>query len=330
MSRSGRFRGWGGAAVMAVACAVTASLTLLPLSLSGEHPDADGGPALGGPGMATVTPAAAADCDEDQPDESLTASPADGTTIQAIKNRVGGSRKLVVGVDQNSYRWGYRNPATGDLEGFDIDLAKAIAEEILGSPDDIIFRAIPTNQRIPALQDGRVDLIVRTMTITCERKKDVDFSTAYFQTGQQVLAPENSSISGYDSSLEGKRVCRADGSTAEAKLSEQDYGSKPVRVANQLDCLVRLQLGQADAVVTDSALAAGQAAQDPSVVLKGEEFTREYYGVAVKLGSDDLVRRVNKVLEDYRQGAWSTAYEKWLEADMGRNPGPPNANYRED
>ena len=73
---------------------------------------------------------------------------------------------------------------------------------------------------------------------------------------------------------------------------------------NQLDCLVRLQLGQVDAVVTDNALAAGQAAQDPAVELKGgKPFTTEFYGVATKLGKDDLVRRVNKVLDDYRKGA---------------------------
>ena len=86
--------------------------------------------------------------------QSLAPSGADGPTIDAIKARP--DRRLIVGVDQNSYRWGYRDPnnprAGSDLEGFDIDLVHAIAKDILGDPDAVQFRAIPTDQRIPALQ----------------------------------------------------------------------------------------------------------------------------------------------------------------------------------
>jgi polar amino acid transport system substrate-binding protein len=250
--------------------------------------------------------------------------------------------KLIVGVDQNSYRWGYRNPATGGLEGFDIDLARAIAQDILGKPDAIIFRAIPTNQRIPALNNGTVDIVVRTMTINCARIKQVAFSTAYFQAGQQVLASKGSSITGYDKSLAGKKVCTAEGSTAYDALEKDPFGAtfkdkhdgQPgdedvLTVSNQLDCLVRLQQGLVDAIVTDNALAAGQAAQDPAVELKGgKPFTTEYYGVATKLGKDDLVRRVNKVLDEYRKGAWTEAYNKWLVADLPGITGPPAPKYR--
>ena len=87
-------------------------------------------------------------------------------------------------------------------------------------------------------------------------------------------------------------------------------------VPNQLDCLVRLQLGEVDAVVTDGALAASQAAQDPTVELKGDPFTTEYYGVAMSKESPDLVRRVNQVLVDYRKSDWDKAYEKWLADDL--------------
>lgn len=99
-------------------------------------------------------------------------------------------------------------------------------------------------------------------------------------------------------------------------------------VPNQLDCLVRLQLGEVDAVVTDNALAAGQAAQDPAVELKGDEpFTTEYYGVAAKLGADDLVARVNHVLDGYRRGGanspWMTSYRTWLAEGLPGIEGPP-------
>ncbi|MEV3992999.1 glutamate ABC transporter substrate-binding protein [Streptomyces sp. NPDC049837] len=325
---AGRLRGWGGVAAMAVACGLTAALTLVPLSRSDL-----GSSEVSGVGRVLT---GKSDTCED-PEASLTPSAADGPAIDAIKAR----GRLVVGVDQNSYRWGYRNPASGELEGFDIDLARAIAEDILGSREAVIFRAIPTNQRIAALENGTVDLVVRTMTINCSRIKQVAFSTAYFQAGQQVLAPEESTVKGYDSSLKSKRVCSAEGSTAYEALEKNSFGAvfkdehdgRPedediLTVPNQLDCLVRLQMGEVDAVVTDNALAAGQAAQDPAVELKGKPFTTEYYGVAAKLGNDDLVRRVNQVLVDYRKGAWTKAYNTWLRPVLPGIAGPPAPKYR--
>ncbi|MGV9884262.1 glutamate ABC transporter substrate-binding protein [Streptomyces sp. NPDC003006] len=324
-----RLRGWGGVGAMGLACAVTGALVLALPPQKG-----DGAAAGGGSGVTVAAPARAdaGDCN----DRSLSPSDEDGPTIDAIKNRE--VKKLVVGVDQNSYRWGYRDPNKegGELEGFDIDLAREIAEEIFGDRDAVVFRAIPTNQRIPAIKSGQVDMVVRTMTVNCDRLKDVDFSTGYFETGQQVLAPRKpkSDITGYNETLKGKKICSAVGSIALEELKKKNFGADiSTTVPNQLDCLVRLQLGEVDAVVTDSALAASQAAQDPTVELKGEgPFTTEHYGVAMKKGSDDLVRRVNKVLDDYREDekhGWRKSYDKWLEKALGRTSGPPAPEYRD-
>ncbi|MCP3817772.1 glutamate ABC transporter substrate-binding protein [Streptomyces sp. A3M-1-3] len=312
---------------MAAACALTAAAVLLPLTVAGGNPDAGAAGAAAAHGSAGAQPAKADTCQN--PEASLTPSAADGATIDRIKK----AGKLVAGVDQNSFRWGYRNPATGQLEGFDIDLVRAVAQEILGDPEAVIYRAIPTSQRIPALKDGRVDIVVRTMTINCKRLADVAFSTAYFEAGQQVLVPAGSSIKGYDATLKGKKICSASGSTAETALKAKSFGADiSVTVPNQLDCLVRLQLGEVDGVVTDNALAAGQAAQDPSVKLVGTPFTKEFYGVAMNKEATDLVRRVNKVLDGYRQGGanspWMAAYRKWLAADMPDLTGPPAPKYR--
>ncbi|WP_299527525.1 glutamate ABC transporter substrate-binding protein [uncultured Streptomyces sp.] len=333
---AGALRGWGGVTAMAVACAVTALLTLLPLA----HRDAESFGDGTSPGaVAAAVPARAEDCE--RPEASLRPSTADGPAIEKIKAR----GKLVAGVDQNSYLWGSRNPATGELEGFDIDLVRALADDILGDPDKVIFRAVPTNQRILALQEDRVDVVVRTMTINCSRLKDVAFSTAYFEAGQQVLAAKDSGVTGFDDSLKGLRVCSTEGSTAFEALRAQPHGAvfeddhdgtprdeDLLTVPNQLDCLVRLQLGEVDAVVTDNALAAGQAAQDPTVELKGERFTTEYYGVAAKLGADDLVARVNHVLEEYRAGGadsrWMVSYRAWLESALPGVKAPPAPVYR--
>ncbi|MFC8505587.1 transporter substrate-binding domain-containing protein [Streptomyces sp. NPDC057411] len=348
---AGRLRGWGGVAAMAVACALTASAALL--SLPHANPEAAPSATVTGPGVGRGVQVRAestettASCES--PEASLTPSGVDGPAVSAIKKR----GKLIVGVDQNSYRWGYRTPATtemvdgrktttpGRLVGFDIDLARAIAKDILGSEDAIVFRTIPTNQRIAALESRKVDLVVRTMTINCKRIQQVAFSTAYFQVGQQILAPKDSEITGYDASLSGKRVCTAEGSTAYEALEEKSFGAvfkdvgdgtkddpDQLTVPNQLDCLARLQMGEVDAVLTDNALAAGQAAQDPAVELKGKPFTTEYYGVAARLGDDDLVRRVNQVLVRYRQGPWQAAYDTWLKDDLPGIAGPPAPKYK--
>ncbi|CAM5409548.1 sugar-binding protein [Streptomyces xanthochromogenes] len=321
---SGRLRGWGGVAGMALALAVAAG-ALFPLARHGDAADAA---TIARPGVARAVQAKADDCKD--PEASLSPSSADGPNIDAIKRR----GKLIAGVDQNSFRWGYRNPATRTLEGFDIDLVKAIAKNILGDENAVIYRAIPTSQRIPALQNGTVDVVVRTMTVNCSRIKQASFSTAYFEAGQQVLAPKTSAITGFDDSLKGKRVCVAAGSTAFDALKADAHGAdyQDFTVPNQLDCLVRLQQNLVDAVVTDNALAAGQAAQDPAVQLKGSPFTTEYYGVAVKLGNTDLVQRINQVLVDYRNGGanspWMTAYRKWLAADLPGISSPPGPKYR--
>ncbi|MFC5632676.1 glutamate ABC transporter substrate-binding protein [Streptomyces bullii] len=333
-------KGWGGVGAMAVVCALAVAFALLlPLA----QPAAVDGAESGAQRVARATQVKAdADCDDPEK-QTLSPSSADGPTITKIKNREGEKRKLVVGVDQNSYRWGYRNPnsgSSGDLEGFDIDLVHRIAEDILGDRDAVQFKAIPTNQRIQAIEDGRVDMVVRTMTINCKRLLDVAFSAPYFKTGQQVLAPKSSPITGYDDTLANKRICTAAGSTAYTTLEEgrkkgdlPDSADISTTVPNQLDCLVRLQLGEVDAVVTDGALAASQAAQDPTVRLKGEPFTTEYYGVAMNKNADDLVRRVNQILVDYRDdtaNGWQASYDRWLSATLGDDAAksaPPRPEY---
>ncbi|MBN0046365.1 glutamate ABC transporter substrate-binding protein [Streptomyces actuosus] len=328
-------KGWGGVGAMAAVCALAlAFVLLLPLTQS-PGPDGAG---TGGPGIAEGVQTRAVECRAPEK-QTLAPSRADGPTIEAIKNRIGARRKLVVGVDQNSYRWGYRDPNNdgAQLEGFDIDLVHRIAADILGDPNAVQFKAIPTDQRIPAIRSGRVDMVVRTMTITCDRLGEVAFSAPYFRTGQQVLAAKSSSVTGYDRSLAGQRICTAAGSTAYTRLAKDRAAGLlaatadiSTTVPNQLDCLVRLQLGEVDAVVTDGALAASQAAQDPTVELKGAAFTTEYYGVAMKRDADDLVRRVNRVLVDYRGSGWQTSYDRWLSATLGKDSAaskPPAPQY---
>ena len=269
-----------------------------------------------------------ASCTDPQASLNPASGPTDGPAVEAIRKR----GRLIVGVDQNSYLWGFRDPATGQITGFDIDIVKAIAHAILGDASKVQYLTVPTAQRIRMIQQHKVDMVVRTMTVNCDRITQVAFSTAYFEAGQQLLVPKGSSIGGFDDSLRGKTVCTATGSTGLAELRQGAHGARVLTVDNQLDCLVRVQLGLADAVFTDNALAAGQAAQDPWMHLVGHPVTQEPYGVAMNLDAPDLVRRVNQVLAAYRRGGpdspWMRSYRTWLAAELPGIAGPPRPAYK--
>jgi polar amino acid transport system substrate-binding protein len=248
-----------------------------------------------------------------------------GSTMAKIAQR----GKLVVGVDQNTLNMGFRDPFTGQLQGFDIDMARAVAQALFGDPNAIQLRALTSDQRIPALQHGEVDLVVRTMTITCDRRAQVDFSSEYYEAQQRILVKKNSGIGGPDQ-LAGKRVCATKGSTSLATL--QALPAKPVviAVADWTDCLVLLQQGQVDAVSTDDVILAGMAAQDRYTEVVGASLAAEPYGIAVPKGNEDMVRFVNGVLDQVRSsGSWAASYRRWLDDLLpGPAPAPPAPHYQ--
>jgi polar amino acid transport system substrate-binding protein len=237
---------------------------------------------------------------------------------------------LIAGVDQNTYLWGYRDPATGQLGGFDIDMLREVSRAIFGDPNRIRFVVVPNSQRVPAVQSGAVDIVAETMTINCQRKLLIDFSTVYYNAGQRILAPANSTITG-PRELAGRHVCATAGSTSLQNLMALAL-KPPVRtvaVTNQSDCLVLLQQGQVDAISTDDTILQGLAAQDPSVRLVGPAFTSEPYGMAISKAHPDFVAFVNAVLARERaDGTWASIYKRWLgRFDGGKAPSPPVATY---
>jgi polar amino acid transport system substrate-binding protein len=282
-------------------------------------------------GSQPVTTAAAAgngDCD---PEASLRPGPLPppgamppGSTMAAIAER----GRLIVGVDQNTYFFGSRNPASGQPEGFDIDLAREIARRIFGDPGRIQFRVVDATQRESFLQSGLVDLVVRTYTITCDRKEKVDFSTPYFYAHQRILSPNGSGIDS-PAALSDKRVCAVAGTTSLSRLFALNPRPKLLGVSTWTDCLVLLQQGQVDAISTDDVVLRGLARQDPTVDVVGPDMSVEPYGVGVKKENSDLVRFVNGVLEQMRDdGTWERLYDAHLQS-LGPSPGPPAARYQD-
>jgi polar amino acid transport system substrate-binding protein len=201
------------------------------------------------------------------------------------------------------------------LEGFDIDIARDIAEAIFGNRELVVFQPLPEADRFETVRSGRVDLTIAAATITCPLREQVDFSTVYYEAGQRVLvnrADRNLAVNGLDG-LGGKRVCAARGSTSLPNIQHAAAKPIPVDTATETDCLALLQLGEVDAVSTDDTILAGMVTQDPQTEVVGPRFTQEPYGVAINKNNPDLVRFVNAVLQRrVEDGQWRASYEHWL------------------
>ena len=308
--------------VAALVAGCSYSPTPLPASPTPSASSSSGG--------STSSPSTAPVCDDalesyaprgEQPDPG--AMPR-GSTMAAIEDR----GRLVAGVSADTYLFGARNPFTGRIEGFDIDIVDAIAAAVFGeAKGHVQLRVITAADRIPLLQDGEVDVVVRTMTITCERWTQIAFSSEYYRSGQKLLVREGSDITGL-AELDGVRVCAPTGTSSLRTLEAEAPDAVAVPASNHTGCLVKFQEGEVDAITGDDTVLAGLAAQDPYAVVVGDAFTAEPYGVGVAPDQVDLVRFVNAVLEQYRtDGRWEDSYDRWLADTLGPAPEPPAAQY---
>ncbi|WP_281891552.1 glutamate ABC transporter substrate-binding protein [Phytohabitans aurantiacus] len=246
-----------------------------------------------------------------------------GSTMAAIRAR----GRLIAGVDQNNYLFGFRDSFTGRLEGFDIDLVREVAKAIFGDPDRVQFRVITQAERLTAV-NGKVDIVANSMTITCARREQVEFSTNYLDSGQRVLVPESSTVRSIDD-LAGKRVCAAAATTSIQAIIDAPARPVPVSAIDWTDCLILLQQGQVDAISTTDNVLAGLAAQDPTTKIVGPRFTDEPHGLAFARGATDFVRFVNGILDRMRaDGTWTALYNRWLASTLGPAPAPPESRYR--
>jgi polar amino acid transport system substrate-binding protein len=242
--------------------------------------------------------------------------------VAAIKQR----GRLLVGLDIGSNLFSFRDPITGEITGFDVDIAGEVARDIFGTPSQVEYRIMSSAERIKALQNNEVDIVVKTMTITCERRKEIAFSTVYLLANQRILAPRDSAIT-QASDLSGKRVCAATGTTSINRLKQISPAPIIVSVVTWADCLVALQQRQVDAVSTDDSILAGLVSQDPYLHIVGPDLEEEPYGIGINLANTGLVRFVNGTLERIRRdGTWYALYRKWLTV-LGPTPAPPVARY---
>lgn len=249
------------------------------------------------------------------------------TTLKKIVDR----NRLIAGVSADSLHLGSRNPISGEIEGFDIDMVKAVAKAIFGTDvGHLELRVISSPQRIPVLQNNEVDIVARNMTINCARWQQIAFSAEYYHSGQKTLVPRDSTAkSTKDPQLDGKTICAPAGSTSLDNLKDENPNVIPITADTDTGCLVLFQSGKAYGISGDDTVLAGDAAQDPyAKVLQEKAFSAEPYGLGINKDNTDLVQFVNKVLQDMKDnGQWMESYKNWLEPDLGKLAGPPAPVY---
>jgi ABC-type amino acid transport substrate-binding protein len=232
--------------------------------------------------------------------------------------------KLACGVKFDVIAFGFRNPTTSEVEGFDADLCREIAAALGVEPDFI--EAISAN-RIPFLQEDRVDLVISTMTRTEDRLKEIDFSKIYYVAGQKILVKSDSTYQSVDDLVsEEVKVCSAQGSTSEANLREAGVAeANLVLFPTYTEAAQALLDGRCEAVSTDDSILFGLAAQNDGLELRGDAFSAEPLGIGIKKGKEDLVEFVNGVLEAMAaDGRWTALYDKHIKPYTGEDaPEPP-------
>lgn len=236
-----------------------------------------------------------------------------GSLIDKAKN----GKKIVVGIKFDQPGLGLKNP-DGSFSGFDVDVARYVAEQLGAKEKNIEFKEAKSADRENFISHGDVDLIVATYSITDARKQKVSFAGPYFIAHQDLLVKaDDTSITGPESLTGNKILCSVKGSTSAQKV--KDNYAKKVQLqeyATYSDCVDALLSGAVSAVTTDDVILAGYAAQHPGQLrVVGKGFSNERYGIGIKKGDTATQTALNSALKKMMDdGSW--------EASLKKNVGP--------
>lgn len=255
-----------------------------------------------------------------------------GSTSDSSASSGGAEGTIKIGIKFDQPGLGYQDGS--EYTGFDVDVAKYVAGELGYGEDQIEWVQSPSAQRETLLQNGQVDMIFATYSITDKRKEVVSFAGPYFVAGQDLLvAADDDSITGPED-LEGKNLCSVTGSTSAQRIKD-DYatGTNLLEQPGYAECVTALTAGTVDAVTTDDIILAGLAAVPANkgkVKVVGNPFSEENYGVGIPKGSDQceaINTAISKMIDD---GTWQELLDKNVgasgyKANDALNPPTPAA-----
>ncbi len=195
----------------------------------------------------------------------------------------------------------------GTVKGVDPDLAQAVADK-LGVKLKVVD--MDFNGIVSALKSGKGDFAAAGMTVTEERKKEVDFTDEYVTSSQMVVVPAGSTLTAEDAALSGKNIAVQEGTTGDwyASGDTENTGStikdaNVLRYKSGVEAGMMLAQGKADAIIIDQKPAeAIVASQNGKLTLLDKKLTDEKYAFAVQKGQDDLRDFINGVLAEYKDG----------------------------
>lgn len=227
---------------------------------------------------------------------------------------------LVVGVDDTFAPMGFKDES-GEMVGFDVDLAKAMGEK-LGKK--IEFQTIDWSMKETELNAGNIDFIWNGYTITDERKAQVAFGTPYLKNRQIIITLADSEINS-KADLKGKTVAAQTGSSAvDAIEAEPDVlatfkDGKPVTYESNNDVLMDLEAGRVDAAVADEVIVRyyiSKKGEEKFKILE-EDFGDEEYGVGMRQSDTQLVEAFNKAYAELKEeGTLAEISTKWFDEDI--------------
>lgn len=229
--------------------------------------------------------------------------------IQKIKDR----GVLKVGVKVDVPKFGFKDPQTNKIEGFEIDLSKAIAKKILGDENKIDLTAVVAKTRGPLLDSGEIDLCIATFTITDERKQSYNMTTPYYEDPVGFLVKTDSGIKSIKD-LDGKKIAVPQGATTRkgVQSAADQAGVKVtfVEFPTYSECKTALSAGRADAYAMDTSNLLGY--KDASTEILPDKIAPQLYGAATKKDNAALFELVEKNFDDMKKsGEMDKLLDKW-------------------
>ena len=221
---------------------------------------------------------------------------------------------ITVGIKTDSKPFGFIK--NGEITGFDADIAYEISKKIFNSDfkGHVKFVPLKPSERISALNTGKVDIVVATMSINQSRKDIIDFSTPYFVAGQAIMVPRYSRISSI-SQLNGKPAAIVLGTTGEKTLRLLAPNANAVGVPNYKEAFNLLKQNKVDAILADDSLLYGLLLETRGYKILPSRYTEEYYAVGIKKGEDtkSLKKIVNATIKNLEQtGKLNKIKNKWI------------------
>ncbi|ATA21222.1 ABC transporter substrate-binding protein [Gibbsiella quercinecans] len=230
---------------------------------------------------------------------------------------------LIVGTGSTNAPWGFQG-ADGQLQGFDIDIARIVAKGLFNDPTKVRFVQQSSDARIPNLLTDKVDMTCQAMTVTAQRAQQVAFTIPYYREGVALLTLANSNylqLADMNAAGDGLRVAVLQNVYAD-QLVHQALPKATVSQYESVDLMYQaLNSGRADAVATDQSSAKWLMVQTPGRYHSPDyAWSPQTYSCALKRGDQDWLNYVNTALHEAMVGVdfadYAAAYKKWFGSDL--------------